>query len=202
MSEAILDSPLRLGLIGSPNSGKTTLFNALTGMRARVGNYAGVTVERREGDLDLDGRRVVVIDLPGTYSLDPLSPDEAVVGRVLDGELSERPNALLVVADACSLERSLLVLAQGLRRGIPTSLALTTPTVRLNNDLSRVLFLSGLATPCRIRREYGNTFLSPMVINPIVNSATSSAIAGAPLVTIMPFSQASSQIFSLRDPAP
>ncbi len=125
MSEALFESPLRLGLIGSPNSGKTTLFNALTGLRARVGNYPGVTVERREGDLELDGRRVVVIDLPGTYSLDPLSPDEAVVGRVLDGELAERPDALLVVADACSLERSLLVLAQVLRRGTPTLLVLT-----------------------------------------------------------------------------
>ncbi len=125
MSEALVASPLRLGLIGSPNSGKTTLFNALTGLRARVGNYPGVTVERREGDLEIDGRRVVVVDLPGTYSLDPLSPDEAVVRRVLDGELTERPDALLVVADACSLERSLMVLAQVLRRGIPTSLVLT-----------------------------------------------------------------------------
>jgi ribosome-interacting GTPase 1 len=74
---------LRLGLIGSPNSGKTTLFNALTGLRAKVANYPGVTVERREGDLEIDGRRLRVIDLPGTYSLTPISPDEAVVGRVI-----------------------------------------------------------------------------------------------------------------------
>ena len=77
--------PLRLGLLGSPNSGKTTLFNALTGLRAKVGNYPGVTVERREGEAEVEGRRLVVIDLPGTYSLEPISPDEAVVTRVLAG---------------------------------------------------------------------------------------------------------------------
>jgi ferrous iron transport protein B len=116
---------LRLGLVGSPNSGKTTLFNALTGLRARVGNYPGVTVERREGEVALGSRRAVLVDLPGVYSLEALSPDEAVVERILSGELAPPPNALVVVADACSLERSLLVVAQVLRRGLPTCLVLT-----------------------------------------------------------------------------
>jgi ferrous iron transport protein B len=117
--------PLRFGLLGSPNSGKTTLFNGLTGLRARVGNYPGVTVERREGALRQSAQRALVIDLPGTYSLEPLSPDEAVVGRVLSGEISAAPDALVVVADACTLDRSLLLLAQVLRRGLPTCLVLT-----------------------------------------------------------------------------
>jgi ferrous iron transport protein B len=116
---------LRLGLVGSPNSGKTTLFNALTGLRARIGNYPGVTVERREGQAELDGRHATIIDLPGTYSLDPISPDEEVVTRVLDGELGERPEAVAVIADACTLERSLLMLAQVLQRQAPTCLVLT-----------------------------------------------------------------------------
>ncbi len=116
---------LRLGLVGSPNSGKTTLFNALTGLRAKVGNYPGVTVERREGEANFDGRPFVVIDLPGAYSLTAISPDEEVVVRVLDGELNHAPEALAVIADACTLERSLLMLSQILRRGIPTCLVLT-----------------------------------------------------------------------------
>ncbi|MCH8082766.1 MAG: ferrous iron transporter B [Myxococcales bacterium] len=125
MSALAATAPLRLGLIGSPNSGKTTLFNALTGLRAKVGNYPGVTVERREGSASFDGRQSVVIDLPGAYSLSPVSPDEEVVVRVLDGELIDAPEALAVVADACTLERSLLMLAQILRREIPTCLVLT-----------------------------------------------------------------------------
>jgi ferrous iron transport protein B len=118
---------LRLGLLGSPNSGKTTLFNALTGLRAKVGNYPGVTVERREGEADLEGRRGVVIDLPGTYSLDPISPDEAVVARLLAGHLPgvAPPDALVVTADACTLPRSLLFVGQVLRIGLPACLVVT-----------------------------------------------------------------------------
>ncbi len=127
MAEATLDPGLRLGLLGSPNSGKTTLFNALTGMRARTGNYPGVTVERREGETTIGGRRVVVVDLPGTYSLRPMSPDEEVVTRLLEDRVEgvEAPDALLVVADACSLERSLLLVAQALRLDKPVCLVLT-----------------------------------------------------------------------------
>jgi ferrous iron transport protein B len=131
LSEALLlhpaDPTLRLGLIGSPNSGKTTVFNALTGLRAKVGNYPGVTVERREGSLQLGERDAVVIDLPGTYSLDPISPDEAIVRRVLSGELPDTPppDAIVIVADACSLERSMLLVAQVLALGLPACLVLT-----------------------------------------------------------------------------
>ena len=123
----VMARPFRLGLLGSPNSGKTTLFNALTGLRAKVGNYPGVTVERREGEALVEGRRVVVIDLPGTYSLEPISPDEAVVTGVLDGSVPgvPPPDALVVTADACSLGRSLLFIGQVLRLGLPTCLVVT-----------------------------------------------------------------------------
>ena len=121
------EARMRLGLIGSPNAGKTTLFNALTGLSAKVGNYPGVTVERREGRVRVGAREHVVLDLPGTYSLDPISPDEAIVTQVLDGEVEgiEAPDALIVVADACSLERSLLLIGQVLRRQQPTCLVVT-----------------------------------------------------------------------------
>jgi ferrous iron transport protein B len=121
------NGPVRLGLVGSPNSGKTTLFNALTGLRARVGNYPGVTVERREGEARVGDARLRVIDLPGVYSLAPLSPDEAVVARVLGGEIAEvpPPDGLVLTVDACSIERSLLLVAEVLRLGRPVCLALT-----------------------------------------------------------------------------
>jgi ferrous iron transport protein B len=124
---AAASSPVRLGLIGSPNSGKTTLFNALTGLRARVGNYPGVTVERREGEVRSQGAQVRVIDLPGTYSLTPLSEDEAVVARVLEGRIAEvpPPDGLVLTVDATSLERSLVLVAEVLRLERPVCLVLT-----------------------------------------------------------------------------
>ncbi len=126
MSESAA-APITLGLVGSPNSGKTTLFNALTGLRAKVGNYPGVTVERREGDIAVDGRRARILDLPGTYSLHPMSADEAVVVEVIDGQVPgvPVPDGLVMVADACSLERSLLFIADVLRHHRPSCLALT-----------------------------------------------------------------------------
>ena len=80
---SILTGTRRFALVGSPNSGKTTLFNSLTGLRAKTGNYPGVTVARYEGPARVGGEQVVIEDLPGSYSLDPISPDEAVVESVL-----------------------------------------------------------------------------------------------------------------------
>jgi ferrous iron transport protein B len=121
------DRPLRVALIGSPNAGKTTLFNALTGARGRVGNYPGVTVERREGRLRQSARDIRVLDLPGTYSLRGETPDEQIAVRVLDGTLDgePRPDALLVVADATTLRRGLSLVLEVLEHGLPTALVLT-----------------------------------------------------------------------------
>lgn len=121
-------TPARVfGLVGSPNAGKTTLFNALTGLRARVGNYPGVTVERREARLAFGDRDATLIDLPGTYGLEPLSADEAVVGDVLEGRIEgvARPDALLVIADACSLSRTLPFVGDALHLGRPVCVVLT-----------------------------------------------------------------------------
>ncbi|WP_265446639.1 ferrous iron transporter B [Flexivirga meconopsidis] len=117
----------RVALVGSPNSGKTTLFNALTGLRAKTGNYPGVTVARFEGSVRTTDGEIVLEDLPGTYSLDAISPDEQIVTQVLDGEdLSvATPDAVLVLLDATTLRRSLGLLAQVLQVGLPTAVVLT-----------------------------------------------------------------------------
>jgi ferrous iron transport protein B len=120
-------APLRVALVGAPNSGKTTLFNALTGARAKVANYAGVTVERRAGPLRGAARAVQVIDLPGTYSLRPETPDEEVVREVLAGERADEPapDALVLVVDGTTLERGLGLVAQILHLDRPIAVVVT-----------------------------------------------------------------------------
>lgn len=117
----------RIALVGSPNSGKTTLFNSLTGLRAKTGNYPGVTVARYEGLCRVGDRDVLVEDLPGTYSLDPISPDEHVVIDVLDPEdtATRTPDALLALLDATTLRRSLGLLAHVLQVGLPCTVIVT-----------------------------------------------------------------------------
>ena len=118
---------IRIALVGSPNSGKSTLFNALTGLRAKTGNYPGVTVARYEGALTAQGRAVVVEDLPGTYSLDPISPDEQIVTDLLDpqNDAVATPDGLVVTLDATSLRRSLGLLSQVLGTELPVCVVLT-----------------------------------------------------------------------------
>ena len=119
-----------VALLGNPNTGKTTLFNALTGFRAKVGNYPGVTVERKVGPLRaLDG--VEVLDLPGTYSLAARSPDEIVAVDVLLGRRADTraPDLALVVVDASNLERNLYLASQVLETGLPVVVALTMTDV-------------------------------------------------------------------------
>ncbi|HEX6411386.1 MAG TPA: ferrous iron transporter B [Sphingomicrobium sp.] len=121
-------NPLPLvAVAGSPNAGKSALFNALTGARQKVGNYPGVTVERHSGRLTLaDGRPVEMVDLPGAYSLDPASPDEAVTRDVLLGQQKgERtPDALVIVVDASNLDNHLRFALQLIELGLPTIVAL------------------------------------------------------------------------------
>ncbi|MGW5371758.1 ferrous iron transporter B [Streptomyces sp. NPDC004009] len=117
----------RLALVGSPNSGKSTLFNALTGLRTKTGNYPGVTVARYEGVARVGDHEVVIEDLPGTYSLDPISPDEQVVADVLSPDNPDlgTPDGILVTIDATTLRRSLGLLAQAMQTGLPICVVLT-----------------------------------------------------------------------------
>src|SRR4051812_2470265 len=117
-----------VALTGNPNCGKTTLFNALTGLRAKVGNYAGVTVERKEGRLlgTAPPNAITILDLPGTYSLSPQSLDEQISRDILFNRLSEvaAPSLVVVVIDASNLERNLYYATQVIELGYPTILVL------------------------------------------------------------------------------
>ena len=119
----VLPGAARVALVGSPNAGKTTLFNGLTGLRAKTGNYPGVTVSRYEGRVDTPAGPVVVEDLPGTYSLDPISPDEEIVAQVL--EEAHELAGLVVVVDATHLRRGLGLVSQVQQAGLPTVVVLT-----------------------------------------------------------------------------
>ncbi len=133
-------NPAYVVVTGNPNCGKTTLFNALTGLRAKVGNYAGVTVERKEGKL-LGGRvpasraDIRVLDLPGTYSLSPNSLDEQISRDVLLNRLPELqpPDLIVVVVDASNLQRNLYYATQVVELGHPTIIALNMVDVAENN---------------------------------------------------------------------
>lgn len=110
-------------LLGNPNAGKTTLFNALSGHRARVSNYPGVTVERRAARIRIEGREVELVDLPGTYSLSARSPEEAIAAHELFH--ARRSDVLVLVADATTLARGLYLVLQALETPLPAVLALT-----------------------------------------------------------------------------
>src|SRR5712671_3874181 len=117
----------RIAIVGSPNSGKSSLFNRLTGLRQKVANYPGVTVEKKVGQCRLpSGRDLVLVDLPGTYSLSPRSPDEAIVRDVLEGRgaAGETADRVVAVVDATNLERQLYLALQILATGRPAILVL------------------------------------------------------------------------------
>ncbi len=120
---ALVNGLKRVAVAGNPNSGKTSIFNALTGLRYKVGNYPGVTIEKREGMLPRTS--IVLIDLPGTYGLSARSPDEEIARDVLLGRLDGQrmPDGVLLVVDAANLERNLYLASQVLDFGVPVVIA-------------------------------------------------------------------------------
>ena len=125
--------PTHLALVGSPNSGKSTLFNGLTGLRAKTGNHPGITVARYQGTVHTDQGSVLLDDLPGTYSLDPISLDERIVIDTLEpgsdatqrGEGERAPDGVIVTLDSTTLRRSLGLVAQVMHTGLPVCVVLT-----------------------------------------------------------------------------
>lgn len=126
MSSVASEIPL-IAIVGNPNSGKTTLFNLLTGLKQKVANYPGVTVEKKIGECySQHGKKLRLIDLPGAYSLNARSPDEAVLRDVLLGRRPEtpRPDRVVCVVDSANFERNLYLVSQVLELGLPTILVL------------------------------------------------------------------------------
>ena len=117
---------IKVALIGNPNTGKTSLFNQLTGLNQKVGNYPGVTVDKKEGFSKLSStQNAVITDLPGTYSINPTSIDESIVLKtLLKKDIKESPDVILVVADVENLKRNLLLFSQIKDLEIPTVLAI------------------------------------------------------------------------------
>jgi ferrous iron transport protein B len=120
---------LTIALAGNPNAGKTTIFNALTGLRQHTGNWPGKTVEKKEGEIELDGKTINIVDLPGTYSLTAYSPEE-IIAR--DYIIEQHPDVVINVVDATNLERNLYLTVQILELDVPVVLALN-----MTDDLHR-----------------------------------------------------------------
>lgn len=125
---------LTIALAGNPNAGKTTIFNALTGLRQHTGNWPGKTVEKKEGEIELEGRKINIVDLPGTYSLTAYSPEE-IIAR--DFIIEQHPDVVINVVDATNLERNLYLTVQILELDVPVVLALNM-TDDLHRDGARI----------------------------------------------------------------
>ena len=133
-----MDGMVTVALAGNPNSGKTTIFNALTGARQHVGNYPGVTVDKVEGRSNVNGRRLAIVDLPGIYSLTAHSEEELVARNYL---LDSAPQVVVDILDASNLERNLYLAVQLLELGIRPVLVLNMHDVAQRSGMRNIRLL-------------------------------------------------------------
>lgn len=165
---------LKIALVGNPNSGKSSMFNHLTGLNQKIGNFPGVTVEKRSGFTAMpDGSTREIIDLPGIYSLYPRSLDERIVSEILLDHASPLcPDTIVVIADATNLKRSLLLLTQIIDLGLPTVLALNmmdlVTKAGISYDLQVLSRELGVpVVPINARKGIGLDELKKILVKPI-----------------------------------
>ena len=128
---------MKIALLGNPNTGKSSIFNMLTGLRQHVGNFPGVTVDKKMGSITIDNLQHELVDFPGTYSVYPHSDDEEVVYSVLsDPKHEEFPDLALVVVDASNLRRNLFLFSQVYDLGIPTVMVMNMSDVATKKGIS------------------------------------------------------------------
>ncbi|MCU0400681.1 MAG: ferrous iron transport protein B [Algoriphagus sp.] len=136
MSEATISKTHIVAIIGNPNVGKSTIFNYLTGLNQKIGNYPGVTVDKKTGGLQINGENFEILDLPGTYSLFPNSEDEIIAHRVLSNtHLETRPDYVLMVIDSTQLSRGLFLATQLIDLGVNLAIILNMTDVAEKNSL-------------------------------------------------------------------
>lgn len=167
---------ITVAIVGNPNTGKTTLFNALSGLHQRVGNYPGVTVEKKVGTLHVDGVTLQLIDLPGTYSLAARSPDELVTVDLLLGHQpgEAQPDLILNIVDATNLERHLFLTLQLADLGIPIIVAANmmdmAQTQGISPDFERISNVLGVSIfPLEAHRKKGLDALKQALAHPPAN---------------------------------
>ena len=163
----------KIALVGNPNTGKSSLFNILTGLNQHVGNFPGLTVDKKTGRVDIEGKQIELIDLPGTYSIYPRSSDEKMVYDILsDPSHSDFPEALIVVVDSSNLQRNLLFFSQVYELGLPTLLLLNMQDIAhkkgIEIDISKLqgIFPDILIVETNVRVRMGISRLKTHLANP------------------------------------
>jgi ferrous iron transport protein B len=162
-----------IAVIGNPNTGKSTLFNTLTGLRQKTANYPGVTVERHTGTIKLNGADINLVDLPGAYSLAAQSPDEMIAVDALLGHVEDlaRPRAILALADATNLRRNLFLLTQLAELNLPMVVAVNMTDLAAAKGIEMIRSLQprphgrSCCRRCmRQRTTFGSVFGTPVRI--------------------------------------
>ncbi|MGH9558091.1 MAG: ferrous iron transport protein B [Bryobacteraceae bacterium] len=176
-----------VAIVGPPNSGKSTLFNRLTGLRQKVANFPGVTVEHRMGRVKLDpGREVFVVDLPGIYSLNPRTEDERVTHDVLSGQMKDlpKPDAVLLILDSTNLSRHLVLAAPVLSLGLPTLVILNMADDlgRRGGEIDSAELAMQLGSPVALVSASKGAGMDKVF--QFLNGATIAAIPKAPLMEL------------------